>query len=94
MELKIDTSNHNSAILTTTPHFVVGAFSISSAEPLSINSNLAQSYFLTILLSQWRSDVDRNIKLPNGQPLPVVLMVNKVDSTKDAASINKAELDR
>jgi hypothetical protein len=61
---------------------------------LSCHPTLVQSYSLAILFLQWRSDVDRNIKLPNGQPLPVILMVNKVDSVKDAAAINKAEFDK
>ena len=38
--------------------------------------------------------MDRNIKLPNGQVLPVVLMVNKADRTRDSDEIDKQEFDR
>lgn len=41
---------------------------------------------------KWKEDVDRNIRLPNGQYLPVVLMVNKADSAKD--NVDKMKFDR
>ncbi|XP_048841794.1 ras-related protein Rab-32a [Brienomyrus brachyistius] len=43
-------------------------------------------------VSKWKHDLDTKVKLPNGNPIPSVLLANKCDQ-KDASSTNPSILD-
>lgn len=40
---------------------------------------------------QWKREIDSKVSLPNGKPLPVLLLANKSDL--DGVEINRTELD-
>lgn len=42
-------------------------------------------------VTKWKEEIDSKVRLPNGEPLPVILLGNKCDL--DEASIDKAKLD-
>jgi len=42
---------------------------------------------------KWKDDVDDKVKLPNGDHLPVVLVVNKIDLLGNVHNTNESELD-
>ncbi|XP_023692320.1 ras-related protein Rab-32a [Paramormyrops kingsleyae] len=43
-------------------------------------------------ISKWKHDLDTKVKLPNGNPIPSVLLANKCDQ-KDASSTSPSALD-
>ena len=43
-------------------------------------------------VAKWKDEIDNKVLLPNGLPLPVVLLANKCD--KDDAEVDKSQLDR
>ncbi|XP_078261654.1 ras-related protein Rab-32-like [Rhinoraja longicauda] len=42
---------------------------------------------------KWKSDLDKNVKLPNGKPIPAVLLANKCDQEWDGLENNKSTMD-
>ncbi|XP_032882007.1 ras-related protein Rab-32 isoform X2 [Amblyraja radiata] len=42
---------------------------------------------------KWKSDMDKNVKLPDGKPIPAVLLANKCDQQWDGVENNKAMMD-
>jgi hypothetical protein len=42
---------------------------------------------------KWKDDVDDKVKLPNGDHLPVVLVVNKIDLLGNVHNTNESEID-
>lgn len=49
------------------------------------------SDFISIF-SQWKEEIDSKVLLPNGMPLPIVLLGNKSDI--EGISVDRAEIDR
>ncbi|XP_067845423.1 ras-related protein Rab-32-like [Heptranchias perlo] len=43
---------------------------------------------------KWKSDLDSKVKLPNGKPIPAVLLANKCDQKWDGLENNPAMMDR
>lgn len=44
------------------------------------------------IVSKWKDEIDSKVLLPNGLPLPVILLGNKMDL--DDSEIDKAQLDK
>ena len=66
----------------------------SSPTPLPLTPLLSHSLSLTLTLFvflQWKREIDNKVTLPNGSPLPVVLLANKCDLPD--TRVNKEELD-
>ncbi|MGH0146191.1 UNVERIFIED_CONTAM: hypothetical protein FKN15_007929 [Acipenser sinensis] len=45
-------------------------------------------------VSKWKHDLDSKVKLPNGGPIPVVLLANKCDKKKDGNGDNSSNMDQ
>ncbi|KAK1171555.1 ras-related protein Rab-32-like [Acipenser oxyrinchus oxyrinchus] len=45
-------------------------------------------------VSKWKHDLDSKVKLPNGGPIPVVLLANKCDQKKDGNGDNSSNMDQ
>lgn len=45
-------------------------------------------------VAKWKHEIDSKVTLPNGQPLPVLLVGNKCDIESAAARVDKAQLDK
>ncbi|XP_041106244.1 ras-related protein Rab-32-like isoform X2 [Polyodon spathula] len=45
-------------------------------------------------VSKWKHDLDSKVKLPNGRPIPVVLLANKCDQKKDSNGDNSSNMDQ
>jgi len=43
---------------------------------------------------KWKSDLDAKVTLPDGRPIPVVLLANKVDLNKDGFTKTPAEMEK
>ncbi|KAG0368498.1 P-loop containing nucleoside triphosphate hydrolase protein [Gamsiella multidivaricata] len=44
---------------------------------------------------KWKSDLDTKVSLPGGEPIPVVLLANKIDLQEEgSASLDEEEMDR
>ncbi|XP_051866816.1 ras-related protein Rab-32-like [Pristis pectinata] len=43
---------------------------------------------------KWKNDLDKNVKLPNGEPIPSVLLANKCDQQWDGLENDPATMDR
>ncbi|XP_062912395.1 ras-related protein Rab-32-like [Mobula hypostoma] len=43
---------------------------------------------------KWKSDLDKNVKLPDGKPIPAVLLANKCDQQWDGLENNPTSMDR
>ena len=48
---------------------------------------------VSVVPMQWKSEIDNKVKLPNGEPLPVMLLANKCDKTDDI-KINKEDINK
>ncbi|XP_029449899.1 ras-related protein Rab-32 [Rhinatrema bivittatum] len=45
-------------------------------------------------VSKWKNDLDSKVHLPNGGPIPAVLLANKCDQMKEMSSQNFSHLDQ
>eukprot|EP01102_Stenamoeba_stenopodia_P015995 TRINITY_DN552_c0_g4_i1.p1 TRINITY_DN552_c0_g4~~TRINITY_DN552_c0_g4_i1.p1 ORF type:complete len:211 (-),score=58.82 TRINITY_DN552_c0_g4_i1:122-754(-) len=45
-------------------------------------------------VSKWKSDIDLKVILPNDNPIPVVLLANKIDMAKDGWHSTSAQMDK
>uniref|UniRef100_A0A7S1GDC3 Ras-related protein Rab n=1 Tax=Bicosoecida sp. CB-2014 TaxID=1486930 RepID=A0A7S1GDC3_9STRA len=45
-------------------------------------------------VTKWKHEIDSKVQLPNGKPLPVLLVGNKCDIDSAAASVDKEQLDK
>eukprot|EP01136_Pigoraptor_vietnamica_P025484 Opistho-1_new@79559 len=45
-------------------------------------------------VSKWKMDLDQKVTLPDGSPLPVILLANKCDLAKEGMVKNSAQMDR
>ncbi|XP_007892687.1 ras-related protein Rab-32 [Callorhinchus milii] len=43
---------------------------------------------------KWKNDLDSKVKLPNGNPVPAVLLANKCDQKQEAMAHNHSEMDQ
>jgi len=43
---------------------------------------------------KWKSDLDAKVTLPDGRPIPVVLLANKVDLNKDGFTKTQVEMEK
>ncbi|XP_028653716.1 ras-related protein Rab-32-like [Erpetoichthys calabaricus] len=44
-------------------------------------------------ISKWKHDLDSKVKLPNGRPIPAVLLANKCDQKKEGIGNSAADMD-
>ncbi|KAG2468218.1 ADGB protein, partial [Polypterus senegalus] len=44
-------------------------------------------------VSKWKHDLDSKVKLPNGRPIPAVLLANKCDQKKEGIGNSAADMD-
>lgn len=42
---------------------------------------------------KWKQDLDSKVQLPNGEPIPCILLANKCDQTKQGIASNPAKMD-
>lgn len=42
---------------------------------------------------KWKQDLDSKVQLPNGDPIPCILLANKCDQTKQGVASNPAKMD-
>jgi len=45
-------------------------------------------------VNKWKSDIDAKVVLPDGKPIPVVLLANKCDLAKEGLVKNKQQMDQ
>ncbi|XP_072175487.1 ras-related protein Rab-32-like [Diadema setosum] len=44
-------------------------------------------------VTKWKHDLDSKVQLPNGSPIPAVLLANKCDQTKEGLVNNSSQMD-
>jgi Ras-related protein Rab-32 len=44
-------------------------------------------------VQRWKNDLDTKVQLPNGKPVPCVLLANKCDQAKEGLVNNKNQMD-